>query len=72
MKNIIDDGTPAEQQTIVTSLWKLIANNYKSKHAIKNSSMPKKLSSLAHKLRNNTEQSDLLHSLKNLTECLYN
>lgn len=72
MKNIIDNGTPTEQQTIITSLWKLNANNYKSKHAIKNSTIPKKLSNLAHKLTIDTEQRDLLYSIENFTECLYN
>lgn len=41
--NVLDDGKPFEQLLIVTSIWKLIAQNFKGKNAIKNSKIYEKL-----------------------------
>lgn len=34
---VLNNGTPYEQLIIVTSIWKLIAQNFKGKNTIKNS-----------------------------------
>lgn len=74
LKNVIDGGASNEQLLTVTSIWKLTANNYKSKHTIKSSSISTKLSNLAHRLDNdsNYDRTELSCSLEILNEILNN
>lgn len=74
LKNVIDGGTSAEQLLIVISIWKLIANNYKSKHTIKSSSIATKLSNLSDRLDNdsNCDRTELSCSLEILHQILNN
>lgn len=46
LKNVITDGTADEQLMAVTCVWKLVANNFKGKHAIRNGTLMAKLNGL--------------------------
>lgn len=51
-----DDGVQGkhEQQLLVcTTIWRLIANNYRAKHALRAASLPARLASLADRLGRN-------------------
>lgn len=47
---VLDNGTQYEQLMIVTSIWKLIAQNFKGKNTIKNSKIFNRLQKLQNKL----------------------
>lgn len=52
---ILDNGTPNEQILIVSSIWRLIVQNYKGRSVIKNSKIYVKLRKQYEKLRLNTK-----------------
>lgn len=47
---VLDNGTPYEKLMIVTSIWKLIAQNFKGKNTIKNSKIFNRLQRLENSL----------------------
>lgn len=51
---VLDKGTPYEQLIIVTSIWKLIAQNFKGKNTIKNSKIFGRLRKLHNELETST------------------
>lgn len=51
---VLDKGTPYEQLIIVTSIWKLIAQNFKGKNTIKNSKIFSRLRKLHSELESTT------------------
>lgn len=56
VQSILDNGTANEQLLIVSSIWKLIVQNYKGRHVIKNSRIYVKLRKLYEKLQMNANK----------------
>lgn len=46
LKGVIASGTDAEQLMAITIVWKLIANNFKGKHTIRNGTLMAQLNNL--------------------------
>lgn len=44
-------GAHAQQLLVCTAIWRLIANNYRAKHALRAASVPARLTSLADRLQ---------------------
>ena len=47
LNSTLTEGTPEEKLLVTVMIWKLIADNYKAKHTIKCTSIPRKLKSIA-------------------------
>lgn len=58
MKHVLDTGAVDEQLIVVTSIWKLVANNYKTKHSIKSSAIPQKCLLLKRSLSDRNDDVD--------------
>lgn len=74
MKYIIEHGTMDERLLVVTTIWKMLANNYKTKHSIKSSSILQKCAILKRSLSEETTNDtvgELLHTI-NVLESILN
>ncbi|XP_065076156.1 protein rotatin homolog [Ochlerotatus camptorhynchus] len=73
LKSVLDETDPAEQLLVVSSIWKIIANNNKGKSAIKSSPIPRRLNALLKQrsLLERCEDDDLFNVL-NITVNLLN
>lgn len=81
MKLALDTSSTAVQLLAVTSIWKLMSQNYKGRHVIKNCAIYQKIIKLNEKLKRNAAKSqsddddeenreDLLTALEYVTKIL--
>lgn len=74
LKEILKSNDPLKQKKAIFMIWNLIANNYKGKHIIKNSSLMNFIKSLHETLKKRTEltssESDCLTMLHNIESIL--
>ncbi|KXJ71869.1 hypothetical protein RP20_CCG019454 [Aedes albopictus] len=65
LKDVLDGTDSAEQLLVVSSIWKMIANNFKGKAAIKSSPIPRRLNALLRQrsLLDRCEDDDLFNVL---------
>lgn len=65
LRDVLDGTDPAEQLLVVSSIWKIIANNFKGKAAIKSSPLPRRLNALLRQrsLLERCEDDDLFNVL---------
>lgn len=73
LKSTLDGTDPAEQLLVVSSIWKIVANNNKGKSAVKSSPIPRRLNALL-KQRSLLERcdDDDLFNVLNITVNLLN
>ncbi|XP_062560483.1 protein rotatin homolog [Armigeres subalbatus] len=65
LKSVLDGSDATEQLLVVSSIWKIVANNFKGKAAIKSSPIPRRLSALLRQrsLLERCEDDDLFNVL---------
>ncbi|XP_055593623.1 protein rotatin homolog [Uranotaenia lowii] len=72
VKSVLDGENCSEQLIVASSIWKMIANNYKGKSAIKNSAIPRRLSALLKQrsLKERCEDDELFNVLNVVVKLL--
>lgn len=71
VKMVLDNGNNQEKLLIVTSIWKIIVNNFKAKNEIKNSQILKKLNVCSQQIvMNGDTESDLFKVLSIVNKLL--
>ncbi|XP_058458275.1 protein rotatin homolog [Malaya genurostris] len=73
LKVVLDGTETTEQMIVISSIWKVIANNHKGKSAIKSTPIPRRLSALLKQrsLLEQCEEDDLYNSLSIVVQLLY-
>lgn len=73
LKSVLDGSDPAEQLIVVSSIWKVIANNHKGRNAIKSSPIPRRLNALLKQrsLLEHCEDDDLFNVLNIVVKLLH-
>lgn len=66
----LETGSPDIQLLVSTCIWKLIANNYKGKHTIRNTSIPQKVMAIRNAFNTTDRSSELFYILEVLQTIL--